>query len=271
MTHRPLKLLTVGDCCVDQYEGEGWFPGGNALNVAVAWNGLGAGASYVGAIGDDEAGAWLLNEIRTAGLDSSHVVTLPGSTGLTELSIDGEGERQIRAEHIGVSEDFAVRPEEVADLGEVDWVHGSLSPGVEDLVKTFRAEGRGISYDFSTNLVTGGLEGLDAAFYSWEGPPDRETDALLESALHSGARLAVAMCGRHGSRAATVDERVSLGGNEIEVVDTCGAGDAFIANFVFARLGGAGLEAAMRAGRAAGEETCRQLGAWLNHRPMGVA
>jgi fructoselysine 6-kinase len=239
--------------------------------VAVAWNGLGAEARYVGAVGDDEAGVWLSNEIRAVGLDSSHMVTLPGATGLTEISIDREGERQIRAEHFGVSKDFAVRPEEAGELRDVDWVHGALSPGVEDLVQAFRAEGRGISYDFSTNLVTSGLEGLDAAFYSWEGPPDPDTDALLESALQSGARLAVAMCGRYGSRVVTAEQRVSLGGNEIEVVDTCGAGDAFIANFVFARLTGAGLEASMRAGRAGGEQTCRQLGAWLNHRPMGVS
>ena len=77
MSRSPFKLLAVGDCCVDEYEGEGRYPGGNALNVAVAWDGLGAEACYVGAIGDDEAGVWLLNEIRSVGLGSSHIITLP--------------------------------------------------------------------------------------------------------------------------------------------------------------------------------------------------
>jgi len=263
------KLVAVGDCCIDHYQSEGWFPGGNALNVAVAWHGLGADASYVGAVGDDEAGAWLLAEIDSAGLDASLVSRRPGATGLTEISLNPDGEKQILAEHLGVSADFSLG--HGFEPGRAEWVHGALSPSVQELVQAFRADGRGISFDFSTNRNTEDLEGLDVAFYSWEGRPSTETDALLESALHAGARLAVVMCGRYGSRALSADQHVSLDGNPIEPIDTCGAGDSFIANFVYSSLGGAGLEEAMRAGAAAGEEMCLNLGAWLNHEPERVA
>lgn len=271
MNSRGPKLLAVGDCCVDEYEGECSFPGGNALNVAAAWKRRGADSSFMGAVGDDEAGSWLLKEIEAAGLDPSHTTKISGRTGLTEIRLDREGERQIVAERFGVSEDFAVGAEESEAFGDVDWVHGALSPTAQDLIEAFRAEGRGLSFDFSTNLVTSGLDGLDVAFYSWEGQPSPETDAVLESALQAGASVAVAMCGRYGSRAATAEQRVSLDGNEIDVVDTCGAGDAYIASFIVSRLNGAGLEESMRAGRSAGEETCLTLGAWLNHRTARVA
>ncbi len=270
-TVRDFRVATVGDCCIDHYQDQGWFPGGNALNVAVAWNGLGANASYMGPVGDDEAGAWLRAEILRAGLDDSLIETIPGATGLTELSLDEDGEKQILAEHFGVSEAFAPDPSNIAVLGHTDWVHGSLSPNAADLIRDFRVDRRGLSFDFSVRPVTEGLEGLDVAFYSWEGEPGPETDALLESALQGGAKIAVAMCGRHGSRARATGESVSVAGNEIQAVDTCGAGDSFIAHFVIAHLEGSSLEAAMQAGTKAGEEMCRNLGAWLNHRPEKVA
>lgn len=268
---RDLTLAALGDCCVDHYQDLGWFPGGNALNVAVAWKGLGAQANYLGAVGNDEAGRWLKAEIAGAGLEVSSVETITGATGLTEISLGKDGEKQILAEHLGVSADYSPGPANRSSLNGVDWIHGALSPGAGEFIREFGASGAGLSYDFSVRPVTGGLEGLDVAFYSWEGTPGPETDAIIESALESGARTAVVMCGRHGSRARTGNERVTVAGNPIDAVDTCGAGDSFIASFVVARLEGASLEEAMNAGTKAGEEMCRNLGAWLNHRPERVA
>jgi len=268
---RDLKVVTVGDCCVDHYQDHGWFPGGNALNVAVAWRRLGAEARYLGAVGDDEAGSWLKAEVAGIGLDTSLVETRSGATGLTEISLDARGEKMILAEHLGVSQVFSPDPANVELVAGADWVHGSLSPRVEHLVRDFSAAGERVSYDFSVRPVTEGLDGLEVAFYSWEGVPGPETDALLESALQGGAITAVAMCGRHGSRALSKEGLTIVSGNEIEAIDTCGAGDSFIASFVIARLQGASLEEAMNAGARAGEEMCRNLGAWLDHQPEKVA
>ena len=44
-------------------------------------------------------------------------------------------------------------------------------------------------------------------------------------------------------------------------VDTCGAGDSYIAAFLGAGLGGAGLERCMRAGGRAATVTCLSLSA----------
>ena len=47
----------------------------------------------------------------------------------------------------------------------------------------------------------------------------------------------------------------------IEPIDTCGAGDSYIAAFLGARLGGCDLERGMRAGRTAATATCGRLSA----------
>jgi fructoselysine 6-kinase len=49
---------------------------------------------------------------------------------------------------------------------------------------------------------------------------------------------------------------------KVKVVDTLGAGDAYIAAFLCASYGGAGVDESMAAGHRAAAEVCTRLGAW---------
>jgi fructoselysine 6-kinase len=69
-----MRLLGAGDNVVDRYHDLGlMFPGGNALNVAVAAARAGAEAAYIGAIGTDRAGGVVLAGLRAEGIDTSRV------------------------------------------------------------------------------------------------------------------------------------------------------------------------------------------------------
>lgn len=62
-----MKLIAVGDNVVDYYQDqETFYPGGNALNVAVLAKRLGHESSYIGIVGNDEAAAHLLNVLKLA-------------------------------------------------------------------------------------------------------------------------------------------------------------------------------------------------------------
>ncbi|MFJ6534369.1 carbohydrate kinase family protein [Microbacterium sp. NPDC091662] len=91
------------------------------------------------------------------------------------------------------------------------------------------------------------LEAADAVFCN----ADRLDDpvAFLRSRIDAGARLAVCTLGAEG--AVAVDEDGAVGrvpATPVEVVDTNGAGDAFLAGVLDARLDGAGVTAALEAG-----------------------
>jgi fructoselysine 6-kinase len=63
-----------------------------------------------------------------------------------------------------------------------------------------------------------------------------------------------------GSLAANRRETARTGVLPVDVVDTLGAGDTFIAGFVKARLDGKSLQECLEAGRDGAAATCRHLG-----------
>ena len=55
--------------------------GGKGANQAVAAARLGRRTAFVGAIGDDEQGAWLRDRLADEGVDTEHLVGRPGCVG----------------------------------------------------------------------------------------------------------------------------------------------------------------------------------------------
>ncbi|MBS1885848.1 MAG: hypothetical protein JSU06_01545 [Actinobacteria bacterium] len=261
-------LVAVGQCCIDVYEDGAEFAGGNALNVAVAWQRAGHAAAFAGAVGEDDDGARLRAAAAATGVDLDALETRPGATAVTRIALAGAGERVLAEENLGVSAAYRFSAAASDLVAAACWVHGVTSPTPADL-RAAAGRGPGLSYDFSNLHMTDGLDGYDVVFYAWEGEQDAQMARLLDAALAGGAELAVALCGRHGSAARGAGVEVTRAAGEIDPVDTCGAGDAFIAAFVLARLGGAAVERAMAEGAAAAERTCEIRGAFAQE-PLGV-
>ena len=92
-------VACVGDNCVDvSLDSSGTtvavkasrveFAGGNALNVAVALARRGLRVSYLGAIGDDPQADLITHAAAAAGVDTSHLIRVPGPTGRTVVARD---------------------------------------------------------------------------------------------------------------------------------------------------------------------------------------
>lgn len=66
--------------------------GGTSANVAVALARLGLRAAVIGAVGEDKLGAALEAQLVTEGVDTTHMVRLSASTGITVVTQSGSGE-----------------------------------------------------------------------------------------------------------------------------------------------------------------------------------
>jgi len=103
---------------------------------------------------------------------------------------------------------------------------------------------------------------LEVAFLSAPGAEAGEARDLASSAVAAGAGSAVVTRGRHGSLALAgrIHHQPPV---PVSVVDTLGAGDAYIAACISTLVEGGTLETALRLGAEAAARTCTHYGAWL--------
>ncbi|HTU30524.1 MAG TPA: carbohydrate kinase family protein [Solirubrobacteraceae bacterium] len=274
-------IVCVGDNCVDVTQsgrrespngdrGAGAAPtahlaGGNAFNVAVALARMGRRASYVGAVGDDPDAEVIVGAAREAGVDTSRVRRLAGATGRTVVDHDPDGERRFVTEDYGVAADYRIDHETAAWLSAAGWLHFARQVDLADWGSMLRERGALLSCDLGHGGGVGMLESVapvvDVAFMSASSAAGLTPEQMVHRALDAGASLVVVTLGARGSIAASADTRWQMDAVPVRrVIDTLGAGDAYIAAFIAARVDGKGIEEAMRAGSLAGAAACTQWG-----------
>jgi fructoselysine 6-kinase len=260
----PLRVASVGDNCIDVYHPlEQSAVGGNGLNVAVQLRRVGVLSEYFGAVGNDLHGARIREALEANGLPLDRVRVETGATAVSELGQEATGERTVLSEFFGVCADYAPTEDERKRLLRFDHVHCANLPHFDVLAPVLRAGGVPVSYDFGVTIGSDYFEGLDVAFLGSDEPPDsRASQALAEEALLAGARIAVVTCGGYGSLAFDGGSLVVQPALPVSAVDTCGAGDGYIAAFLAERYSGGRLDACMRAGAEVAARTCAHLGAW---------
>jgi fructoselysine 6-kinase len=253
---RPLaETACVGDNCIDRYVGDEEYdlPGGNALNVAVR-----LGADYFGAVGDDAEGRSIVAQARAAGVGMGGVEVRPGRSGVTLVQLE-HGERRFLLEDYGVAADYRISDAVARTLHAYRWVHVARQPDAVALAPHLHEAGVALSCDFCDEwdpaFAARLAPYLDVAFFSGDG-------SAAAAAVEHGARIGVATLGDAGSVACTSTGCVEQPALPTEIVDTLGAGDALIAAFISATLGGADARDSLRAGSEAAADACGHPGAW---------
>jgi fructoselysine 6-kinase len=267
-----LKVLSIGDNSLDDYAELGKrFPGGQALNVAVYVNRIGGfRADYMGVLGSDDAGDFLFDQIRREGLDTSGIIRLPGLTAVTTILIR-DGERVFAKYVEGVQKDAGLPDEFAARLKNYDLIHyticGTMSFGKERIAEIRKMGRVSISCDFSneSGRVTDELMPfLNYSFFSGrrlkESGVDPEEKVRELKAKTPG--LVIMTLGKYGSVVYDGEKFYRGEAERVEVVDTLGAGDAYIAAFLCARMRGEAIEDSIKAGHHAATRICTRLGAW---------
>ncbi|GAA4048571.1 PfkB family carbohydrate kinase [Agromyces indicus] len=259
-----LVVATVGDNTIDRYVGDesARFAGGNAFNVAAQLAMRGGTVAYFGAVGADAHARTITRGLHRAGIDPAGLVTLPGATAVTTIRVT-DGDRVFEHEDFGVTADYFPSDAQLERLAGARWVHVGMLPRADELRAQLRwrrdARGSGpiVSQDCA---VSAGFTDLDVAFGSVG--EDGDARAWAVAALEGGARFAVVTRGAAGAVATDGSAWFAQHAMPTDVVDTTGAGDAFIAGYVDARVGGLGQEVALERGARWAAAACRHRGGW---------
>ncbi len=275
----PPRIAVYGDNCLDVYERpeRARFVGGNAVNVAVHLASLGASTAYLGVVGDDEAGALIRQSIETRGVDCSRVDVHPGESAVTWIEVR-DGERIVLGDRVGVQCPQTLSPEAMEMICDYPLIHASAytawniswweaCPRIVEEVATFHSAGAAVSLDFS-ELVEPELASLcgrdlGIAFVSrGDGCGERALDETLGFFHECGIPEVVVTLGAAGSVYSGGGKRFHVAARPIEPVDTLGAGDAFIAGWLFERGRGESARQSMKTATTVAAEVCGYFGAW---------
>lgn len=259
-----MHITGIGDNVVDRYLTLGqMFPGGNALNVAVLARRAGIQTAYIGAVGDDAAGALVRRALRDERVDISRLRVVPGLNAYADVVLD-RGNRQFVGSAAGVSM-FDPDEADLDFLSRSDIVHSSIYSGLNAWIQRTRGD-LPFSFDFSdrsdTETVSSLAPGLVLATFSGSHFPAPAVEDLLRWTVGLGARYALATRGAEGAMLWANGRCWTCSAQPTAVLDTLGAGDAFIAGFLVATLRGAAPSEALVSGAAGAATACTHYGAF---------
>ena len=264
---RPLRVLGFGDNTIDSYVDLGrQFPGGNAVNVAVLMRRMGAQAGYLGCIGNDAAGTFLQQALLAEGLDLSRCRHPDGPNARAFIAHNQGDRRFIRSEKGMRGAWGGFTPDDLAYISGFDLVHSSIYSELDDHLPHLRRQIRHLSFDFSERWNDDALARLlpliDSAFLSAPRGSDEDCEALLRRCAGLGPADVVITRGVRGAMALCDGDLATCQPIPVNVVDTLGAGDAFIAAYLITRHEGLPLAQCLHRAAHAAAEACTSYGAF---------
>jgi fructokinase len=233
-------------------------PGGAPANVAAGLAKLGVSAGFMGKVGDDAFGRFLVQTLQDVGVEVSRLrFSSEARTALAFVSLRADGEREFMF-YRHPSADMLYTAKEV----DTEYIrhanifhHGSISLIGEPsrsatlcAIQAARDAGLTISYDPNLRLAlwpnpSAAKEGMMLAWPLAQvikinedelvfltGKNDYE--AAARSLWHPGLRLMVVTLGKGGCIYLTPQFSGRVPGFVVEAVDTTGAGDGFVAGLL---------------------------------------
>lgn len=259
----PLRMCSIGDNTVDRYVDHGmWYPGGSAANVAVHARRWGVDAGYIGIVGSDDASALVRGSLESETVDLSRLRSEPGPNAYTDIYLDTDGNRHF-GHHSAPASELLLDEKDLEYLRGCDWLHTGHSSATESQLGAM-ARVAPVMFDFSHRPLEYAdplLEHITIAAFSRPDLTDAQCRELLDDVCSRGPSTAVVTRGAQPT-IAWQGTFATQAAHEVVVVDTLGAGDAFIAAFAVNVMRGTSLTAALGAATTYAAESCRHLGAY---------
>ena len=259
-----VTLLTLGDNVVDRYLERGvLYPGGNAVNVAVHGRRCGAGAAYIGVVGTDLAGRAVLDALVAEGVDTSMLRIVEGPNASADVRVV-DGNRVFDHGDPGVSR-FLLTPADFAAVAAATIVHTGECSMVENQLADISAAAPRLSFDFSErprDYIAEYAPLVDVAIRSLPFAAVGEAVDEARRIRDLGPSLVAVTMGAGGAVVLQGEQVVHAQAPATRVVDTLGAGDAFIGRLLTGLIADTPLPMLVGAATAYASSTCATFGAF---------
>jgi len=247
----PAQVYVVGEALIDIVHldgGKSEHPGGSPTNVAYGLGLLGVDTTLLAHFGDDDRGRVLVRHIESAGVRIAPESLSADRTSTAAAEIDDTGSAHYVFDiDWSLPDSITVPPVAIIHTGSIATF---LEPGAS-AVRRLLAEARGaalVTYDPNIRPALVGDHARAVATFEatarlctvvklsdedaeWLYPEEKIEDTL-NRILQLGPVLAVVTRGGDGSLLFTRAARVELPSARVNVVDTIGAGDTYMASLI---------------------------------------
>ena len=286
------KLIVLGSVNVDHILNVPKFPkpgetlsgsnykisfGGKGANQAVAAGRLGANIQFIAAVGNDELGNKIKQQLNNDNINTCSVACIEGqNTGVALILVNAQGENQI-AIHAGanaqVTTEYLLKYKE--DIINADAILMQLETPlatIEQAAKLAKqhqtqvilnpAPAQKLSDDLLKHIDIITPNETEAEYLTGIKvltEQDAEQAAMI---LHKkGIETVIITLGSKGAWVSSAQRGAIIAGFKVQVIDTIGAGDTFNGMLVTALLEGKTLEQAVKYAHAAGALSVTKPGA----------
>ncbi|WP_139201837.1 sugar kinase [Curtobacterium sp. MCBA15_016] len=295
-----MLLLTGGDTgAVPDLEHMRVDTGGAESNVAIGLVRAGVPTTWIGRVGTDPAGDRVTRDVRSAGVDVVAVPDPDRSTGIMMKERLADGRTRVTYHRRGSAgsalraSDLPASAVERAALLHVTGITLALSEDARATVQAAldRADAAGVPVSFDVNhrpklidaetararyravaarssIVFAGDD--EARLVLGLGDDEGDDETLAHELAALGRGRAVVKLGSRGAVASVDGAFLRRPATPVRVVDPVGAGDAFVAGWLAATLGGATTAEALDRAADAGALACTVESDWRRPDPAAL-
>ncbi|MCS7060038.1 MAG: carbohydrate kinase [Anaerolineae bacterium] len=233
-------------------------PGGAPANVAVALQRLGTSAAFVSKVGNDPFGDYLRDSLSTDKIDTRYIFVDPHArTTAVFVAVWDDGRKDL-CFYRNPGADMMLREDEIDPhifdgarcfhFGSITFIHEPAASAQRKALHCAQERGLMISYDpnyrptlwpdvnTAQRVIRDSFQYCHLAKISeeeWETATGHtDLDAGIEAVLEWGVELLVISRGAKGAIATNGDYRIELPAVDVNVVETTGAGDGFMAAMI---------------------------------------
>lgn len=231
-----MKVAAVGYSCMDIYDNlDKFYPTGNGIDFALNIRKKGIASSVVSAVGNDLYGEQMRKKLEENEIDSSHLRTEKGSTAVIHMKLV-ENDRVHGHSTDGVMANYYLTESDFEFIKQHDYIHTDYFGRVYGLLPEFKKSGCQIIFDFSVFLEDKDIHlimpHVDYALFSYT-EHDQWIEEKMKWAHSQGVKIVVVTFGEKGSLAYDGSYFYKGAITAVEkVVNTVGAGDAFLSGFM---------------------------------------
>ncbi|WP_353893134.1 ribokinase [Proteinivorax hydrogeniformans] len=245
------------------------FNGGKGANQAVAAARLGASVTMVGAVGNDQYGLEIFEDLKRENINTDYISFKKNQTGLAAITIDEVGENSIV---VIPGANGLLEPKDIPNdlISSKDTVLLQFEiplPTVEHVAKIAKSAGATVILDPAPALT------IPESIYQYidiikpnqgEAKEISGHDCINKAAeflLHKGVKQVIITLGRDGAILFNENGQTEFANIKVETVDTTAAGDSFSGALAAALSRGEDIEKAIGFAIKVAAKTVTKMGA----------